>query len=185
MTNRNDSSLRYGSLTIGLHWLSAALVVGAIALIEMKGWFPKDSALRESVKLWHFQLGAVVLVATVLRFSCLVFGCRPGPMVGKGNLERRLATFSHGALYLLLLILPVSGLLILIAAGKPVTLIGLPLPVWGDGSRAVAKSVKAMHELFGNAMIMMIALHFVAALWHQFVRRDGLMLRMMPKRVQQ
>jgi cytochrome b561 len=36
--------------------------------------------------------------------------------------------------------------------------------------------------LFGNAMIAMIVVHLAAALWHQFARRDGLMLRMLPKR---
>jgi cytochrome b561 len=85
-------------------------------------------------------------------------------------------------LYLLLLALPVSGLLVLIVAGKPVSLFGWSLPVSLEGGKEAAKGIKSIHELFGNAMIAMIALHFLAALWHQFFRRDGLMQRMLPQR---
>jgi cytochrome b561 len=56
------------------------------------------------------------------------------------------------------------------------------LPVSLDGTKEAAKSVKKIHELFGNAMIAMIVLHLVAALWHQFARKDGLMQRMLPQR---
>lgn len=181
MTTRNDPPSRYNGLSIGVHWLSAVLVLGTIALIEMKGWFPKDSPLRDGVKLWHFQLGAIVLLATVIRFVCLLAGRRPEPVAAKGSLERRLGASAHGLLYLLLLALPVSGAMILIAGGKPVSLLSWPLPVWADGSREAAKSVKSIHEFLGNAMIALIALHFLAALWHQFIRRDGLMQRMLPQ----
>ncbi|MFA7291670.1 MAG: cytochrome b [Rhodocyclaceae bacterium] len=183
MNTKDATSRRYSGLTISLHWLSAALVLGAIALIEMKGWFPKNSPLRDSVRLWHFQLGAIVLLATVVRFACLLRGSRPEPVAAKGSLERRLGASAHGLLYLLLLVLPLSGAMVLIAAGKPVSLLGLALPVWADGSREAAKGVKSIHEFFGNLMIMMVLLHFLAALWHQFLRRDRVMLRMLPWRI--
>lgn len=182
MTTKNVSPIRYNALTISLHWLSAVLVLGAIALIEMKGWFPKDNPLRDGVKLWHFQVGAIVLLATLIRFACLLLGRRPEPVAAKGSLERRLGAAAHGLLYLLLLALPVSGLLVLIVAGKPVSLFGWSLPVSPEGGKEAAKGIKSIHEFFGNAMIAMIALHLLAALWHQFFRRDGLIQRMLPQR---
>lgn len=182
MNMKNNPPLRYNALSISLHWLSAVLVLVAITLIEIKGWFPKGSLIRDGIKHWHFQVGALVLIATGFRLCWLLLSQRPEPVAPKGSLERHLGAAAHGLLYLLLLVLPLSGGMILIAAGNPVSLLGLNLPVWLEGSRDTAKAIKKIHELFGNAMIALVLLHVAAALWHQFSRRDGLMLRMLPLR---
>jgi cytochrome b561 len=182
MDTKRSSPSRYNALAISLHWLSAVLVIGAILLIEAKGWFPKGSVLRDTVRSGHFQVGAIVLLATAFRVFWVFFSRRPEPIAAKGSLERLLGASAHGLLYLLLLALPLTGVMILIAAGNPVSLLGFSLPVSPEGTKEAAKSVKKIHELFGNAMIAMIVVHLAAALWHQFARRDGLMLRMLPKR---
>ena len=182
MKTKSNSPLRYNGMSITLHWLSAVLVLLAITLIEIKGWFPKGSPLRDGVKYWHFQVGAVLLLATGFRLLWLLLSQRPEPVAPIGSMERRLGAAAHGVLYLLLLALPLSGGMILIAAGNPISLLGWNLPVWLEGSRDTAKAIKKVHELFGNAMIAMVLLHVAAALWHQFSRRDGLMLRMLPRK---
>lgn len=181
MNTKNAHLLRYSAFSIGLHWLSAILVIGAIVLIEMKGWFPKSSPLRDGVKLWHFQIGATVFLATIFRVLCLLVFPRPASVAAKGSLEYRLGVSAHGVLYLLLLLLPISGAMILVAAGKPVSLLAFDLPVWTEESRDTAKAIKKLHELFGNVMIAVVLMHAAAAVWHQFVRKDGLMRRMLPR----
>lgn len=173
---------RYNALAISLHWLSALLVLLAIVLIEMKGGFPKGSGLRDEVRFWHYQVGAIVLLATACRVLWQLVSQRPQAHAAAGSVERRFGVVAHGALYLLLLAVPLSGVMVLIAAGKPVDLLSWPLPVSSDGSKVAAKGAKSIHEFFGNTMIGMVALHLLAALWHQFLRRDGLMLRMLPRR---
>lgn len=37
---------------------------------------------------------------------------------------------------------------------------------------------RAIHGAFAGVLMALIALHVAAALWHQVVRRDGLMARM-------
>lgn len=180
MNTTSTSSARYDNLAIGLHWLSAALVLAAIALIEIKGWFPKAGGLRDGVKLWHFQVGALVLLATCCRVVWLALARRPAPLAPRGSRQARLVAAAHGLLYLLLLALPLSGLAVLFVAGKPVALFGWELPVWVEGGKAAAKGVKRLHETIGNLLILLIAGHAAAALWHQFVRRDGGLGRMLP-----
>lgn len=182
MDAQQSAPTRYDGLSIGLHWLSAALVLAAIALIELKGWFPKGSALRDGVKLWHFQVGAVVLAASLLRLGWRLLGPRPEPVATPGSLEARLGATAHGMLYLMLLALPLSGLLILVLVGKPVSVFGLPLPVQAVPNRDLAKLVEGVHEFFGNAMIGLVVLHAVAAMWHEYVRGDGVLRRMLPVR---
>ncbi|MFC5300901.1 cytochrome b [Azospira restricta] len=180
-TIRADAA-RYDRVAIGLHWLSALLVLAAIALIEVKGWFPRGDALRDGVKLWHFQLGVLVLLATCCRIAWRAAGRRPEPAAPRGSRQARLAAAAHGVLYLLLLALPLSGLAVLVAAGKPVSLFGWELPLWAEGSKAAAKTAKRLHETAGNLMIALVAAHVGAALWHRFVRRDGVLARMLPAR---
>ncbi|MCP5268775.1 MAG: cytochrome b [Zoogloeaceae bacterium] len=172
----------YDGLAISLHWLSAVLVLGAIVLVESKAWFPKGSALRDAVKLWHFQIGAVVFLATLLRVLWLVVSRKPVPLPARSRRERYLGNVVHGLLYLLLLVLPLSGGMVLIAAGKPVNLLGMPLPVWADGGRDLARGIKTVHEFFGSLMIVLVALHVGAALWHHHVRRDRVLQGMLPGR---
>lgn len=165
-------------VAIGLHWLSAVLVLAAIAAIEIKGWLPKAGGLRDGIELWHFQIGALVLLATGCRIGWRFRSRQPPP----GSRQARLAAATHALLYLMLLALPASGLAMLIAAGKPVILLGWELPVWGDGDRLLAKAVKRVHQTAGNLTIVLVAVHASAALWHQFVRRDGGLGRMLPRR---
>lgn len=181
MNTTGASRMRYDNLAIGLHWLSAGLVLAAIALIESKGWFPKEGGWRDGVKLWHFQIGALVLLATAGRIGWLFLSRRPPPLAPRGSRQARLAAAAHGLLYLLLLAMPASGVALLIVAGKPFTLLGWELPVWAEGSRVLAKVVKRLHETAGNLMIALVTAHAAAALWHQFVRCDGGLARMLPQ----
>lgn len=172
---------RYDAVSIALHWVTAVLVVVVIALIELKGWFPKGSMLRDAMKFWHFQLGAFVLLLGGMRLIWALLAARPEPLAAPGSLERRLGAIAHGALYLALFLLPLSGLIILIIAGKPVAVFGIDLPVRVPGDRPVAKAVEEVHEFFGNAMMALIGLHAAAALWHHYLRRDATLTRMLPK----
>ncbi len=182
MISSNSTTPRYGSLSIFLHWLTAVLVGAAIVAIELKGWFPKGSELRESAKFWHFQLGALVLLISVARLAWSLCVRGPEPLAPRGSMAHRLGVAAHAALYVLLLVLPASGLVMLVVAGKPVSLLGFDLPVSVPGDRPLAKGIEEIHEFLGNAMMVLIGLHAAAALWHEYVWRDGTLRRMLPQR---
>lgn len=61
---------RYGSLSIAMHWLMLALLVAVYACIELREFYPKGSDPREALKQWHFMLGLAVFVLVWLRLSC-------------------------------------------------------------------------------------------------------------------
>ena len=66
MTWKN-SEARYGSLSIGLHWLMLILIAGVYACIELKGNFPKGSEYRDLLKQWHFMLGMSIFLLVWVR----------------------------------------------------------------------------------------------------------------------
>ncbi|HEX9859404.1 MAG TPA: cytochrome b/b6 domain-containing protein, partial [Paracoccaceae bacterium] len=83
-------------------------------------------------------------------------GTPPPPEAESAQL-RLAARLGHGALYALMLLMPLSGAV-----------------AWFGGIGAAARA----HELMKPALLILVAVHGLAALWHQFWLRDGLMLRM-------
>ncbi len=66
MSMRNTTT-RYGTLSIGLHWSMLLLLVGVYACIELREFYPKGSDPRAALKTWHFMLGLSVLALASLR----------------------------------------------------------------------------------------------------------------------
>lgn len=54
------------------------------------------------------------------------------------------------------------------------------LVVTGTGTMYLSQRFAPFHILFVNIGIVLIGLHALAVLWHQFIRRDALLLRMLP-----
>ena len=95
-------------------------------------------------------------------------------------LQRQAASFVHGMLYVLMLSMPMTGVIMSQLAGKPVSWFGLfDVPQFMEVNKEMAKDVKALHEdvFFPLLMLFMVG-HIGAALFHQFVLKDGLLKRM-------
>ncbi len=87
------------------------------------------------------------------------------------------------ALYLLFFAVPLVGWAYSSAAGFPIVLFGvLPLPDFVAADRAFSETIKPLHGALAWSLAAVVLLHIGAALKHQFVDRDGLLLRMLPGR---
>jgi cytochrome b561 len=180
MTLRNDST-RYGSLSIGLHWLTLLLLIGVYACIELHEFFPKGSDAREALKSWHFMLGLAVLGLTLLRLLAAAGAPTPRIEPDPPLWQKRAGTAMHVALYLLLVGMPLGGWLMLSAAGKPVPFFGLDLPPLVAENRSLADIVKELHETGGNVGYFLIGMHAAAALFHHYFVGDNTLRRMLPR----
>jgi len=69
-----NSTERYGSLSMGLHWLMLLLLVAVYGCIELREFFPKGSEPREALKIWHYMLGLSVFVLVWLRLLSNITG---------------------------------------------------------------------------------------------------------------
>jgi cytochrome b561 len=170
---------RYTPPQIALHWLSAVLVLLIIALPYGSDLFEPLLGGGAGVFTLHKSLGLLVLVLTVLRLALRARSGAPDLMAGEPPLQRFAAKAGHTLLYLLLVLMPLSGVLF---GKRPVNLFWLveisPLPL-PDAVRAAAKlfHVTAQYLLF-----LLILGHAGAALWHHHVRRDGVLRAMLPER---
>lgn len=178
----NNPPKRYGRLSISMHWLMLLLIAAVYACIELKSNFPKGSETRELLKHWHFMLGLSVFALVWLRLLGRLLSPTPPIVPALAGWQALAARLVHGALYLLMIGLPLLGWAILSAAGKPIPFFGLQLPALLAQDRALAGQLKEIHELLGQAGYWLIGVHALAGLVHHFVQRDNTLLRMLPGR---
>lgn len=175
-----SAHLRYRPSARALHWGIALIVIVAIALIELTDLFPKGSAGRDGLKHWHAQLGLAILGLTALRLVLRLGRATPAIVPAPQPWEAAAAKLMHVALYAVMLALPVLGIAMLQASGKPVDFLRMSLPVFFAQNEDLGHSLEEAHELLGNIAIGLIGLHVAAALWHHFVRHDNTLRRMLP-----
>jgi cytochrome b561 len=168
---------KYHPVLVALHWLLAALVVfmlvmGMASLEEIPNSSPdKLFALRG-----HMVIGitilALMLVRLVVRFST-----RRPPAATTGHpLLDRAAALAHYGLYALVILMAASGVATALSAGLPDIVFGgsgKPLP-----ESFAAFPARTVHGIVASLLAFLVLVHIIAALWHHFVRRDGLLRRM-------
>jgi len=88
----------------------------------------------------------------------------------------------HYGLYTLVIGTLLLGITNVWARGD--TVFGLfTVPKLSPGDPGVKETVEELHEWFGNAVLILAALHAAAALFHRFVLKDDVLRRMLPERV--
>ncbi len=178
-----NSSDRYGWLSIGMHWSMLLLLVAVYLFTNLADAFPKGSDVRAAMKTWHYMLGLCVFLLVFVRLAIrLASGPAPQVEPETPGWQRRVAGWTHVALYLFMIGMPLLGWLALSAAGKPVPYFGLRLPALIGESRSVARYLKEIHEVIGTTGYGLIGLHSAAALYHHYVMRDNTFVRMLPPR---
>ena len=173
-----QSELKYSSTMRALHWLVVLAVLIAVVAIEIMDFFPKGSAERATLFIVHQTAGLSVLALMVLRLLARVATQAPPPVPGT-PLVQLAARLTHGALYVLMVGMPVLGLLALAWGGKPIQPFGLNLPLALTQDKTLAHWSKEIHESGATLVYIAVGLHAAAALWHEFILKDRLLRRMM------
>lgn len=179
MSARNTRE-RYGFLAIGLHWLIALQLVAVYACINLADFFPEDSDPQNLLTMWHFMLGLSVLAVAALRVANRLTAPAPAALPATPAWQRKLAGAMHLALYAFIVVMPVLGWLTLSAQGEGIPFFGAELPPLVGPDRALAHSLREIHETLGVAGYYLVGLHVAAALFHHYVAHDATLARMLP-----
>jgi len=173
-------SEKYGHAAMTLHWVVAVLLSTALVL----AWIlPRKSAPGyEGLLDLHKSVGITVLALVVLRLLWRL-GNPVAPASGLTALETRLSGITHWALYAIMLLIPLTGYLFASAEGQQLDFFGLVImasPMATD--RSVSRPLEFLHKTGQYAIYGFVGLHILAALYHHFVKRDGVLRRMLPLR---
>lgn len=173
---------RYTRTAIALHWLLAAALLGSAA-VGLYMTELKFSPTQLKLYNWHKWAGMSILVLSLLRLLWRL-GHRPPPLPAAivrlmPGWQQRAHHATHGLMYLLFFLVPLTGWAYSSAKGFPIVWFGvLPLPDWVPVNEALAATLKPLHRLTAYGLLGLVAVHVGAALKHQFIDRDGLLARM-------
>jgi cytochrome b561 len=174
-----DSGQTFDPLMQTVHWITVVLILAVLATAALLDAVP--TLWRVSVLQLHRSFGVTIWAVTVLRLMWRQFARLPEWPSEMTRAERAAARAVEYLLYGLLLLQPVLGFLHTNALGRGVTvffLFRLP-PLIGE-DHDLADELLAAHAIVANILLIVIALHTAAALFHHFVRRDGVLRRMLP-----
>jgi len=175
-----NSAQRYGLVPQLLHWLVVLLLALQFLLAELADELP-DGLEKLAMLSRHKSVGITILGLAVLRVAWRLLD-RPPPLpAAMPGWQRIAARLTHWALYALLFAMPVTGWMMSSAANYPVSWFGLvQLPDLVGTSHDLHEALEEVHETLAGALLVLVAVHVLAALKHQFVDRDGLLSRMLP-----
>jgi cytochrome b561 len=164
-----------------LHWLTLVLVATTFVLAFSIDLAPSKPAAGVIVQL-HRSFGVTLWLVTLVRLVWRQFSRFPNWPADMPQLMRFAAHWSEYALYALLLVQPILGLLHTDAHGDRVNLFFLgQLPALIGRDRLLARQLLEMHHMIGLLLLGLIALHASAALYHHFWRRDDTLAAMLPQ----
>jgi len=169
-----------------LHWVMAALILFQLGLgfrmVRLVSDVGVQFVLYQTHKSWGFVIFTLALVRVLWRATHKP----PDFPANTSPLERALAQGAHLALYVLIILQPVTGWLMASASPLQETW-GLKNMVFGwfempdpfqPGSKGLESIFKSIHAWAAFAMAVILAGHVAAALRHQFMRQDGVLRRM-------
>jgi cytochrome b561 len=163
-----------------MHWLTAGLVLCAF-ILAFSIDLATSRALHTAILQVHRSVGLAVWIVTLFRLAWRYFAKYPDWPSDMSQTMRVAAMASEYALYALLLMQPILGILQTNAHGDHVNLFFIAqLPVLIEKNRPLAQRLLIVHKAVGFSMLGLIALHVSAALFHHCWRRDDTLTAMLP-----
>jgi cytochrome b561 len=171
-----DTPKRYHPLLISLHWLLALLIILMllVGMFSLK-WMPNNPAKLLPLG-FHMAMGITILILMFVRLVVRLTTPKPAPASTGNRFLDIIGVITHYGLYLFAILMASSGIATAMQANLfPIVFgaSGSPLPL-----DFFVYSMRYVHGYIALILIALIALHVGAALFHQFVKKDGLLSRM-------
>ena len=171
----------YGLISILLHWIMAVLILGLFVLGEYMVDLTYYDPWYIKAPNFHRSLGVVVGFLFICRLIWRLKSIRPN-VEGK-QWEQSTALAVHRLFYVLIAIICISGYLITTADGQGVSIFNwftLPATLYGFNNQEDIAGL--VHEWSTQILLILTALHSLAALKHHFINRDATLRRMLRPR---
>jgi cytochrome b561 len=194
-----NASTKYTKTAIILHWLIGFGIIFMFFLGWYMGDLPKEAPKSSSYDLFdlglytwqlseevsprtfyfnlHKSLGISILALIIFRVFWRLTHPAPSLIKTMKVWEKKLATATHHALYLIMVLVPVSGVAMAVYSKYGIKWFGIPLAE-GLGDDAMRDIFKESHEIIGIILLLLLGLHILAVLKHTFVNKDGTLKRM-------
>jgi len=166
-----------------MHWIVALMVLG---LFAHGLWLEDLSRDQRAFQTWlHSAVGITLLLVVAAGFLWWLFNVVPAEPSNTPAWQRRAAQLAHWGLYALIFAVTITGWALTDTLRQPVGVdlfgfISVPQLV-GPGS-GMHGLLEEAHELLSNVLIALVVVHVAAALYHHFVLRDAVLVRMLGRK---
>lgn len=166
---------KYGPMAIMLHWLMAVLVLVLITTgFRSAGTTISDA--KTAILMVHAPVGIAVMILLVFRIVWwLFFDKKPKPIAGQPRWQALSSRVVHTAFYAIVLLMTASGIGMFISSGAGPILFGTAGAALPDLNELAPR---VPHDIGARLLIALVVLHASAAIYHQFIRKDGVLARM-------
>lgn len=173
---------RYTGPAIALHWLMALL----LPVVFGVGLYMHDLPLspwKLQIYSWHKWAGVTIFLLVLVRLGWRLTH-RPPALPPTMRPALRLAAHAgHGLLYVLMIVIPLTGWLMSSAKGFQTVYFGvLPIPDLVGKDKELGDLLRDVHAALNFLFAAVVVGHVAAALKHHLVDRDDVLRRMLPRR---
>jgi cytochrome b561 len=166
---------RYGTMAVSIHWLSAVLILIVIGS-GFRAASTVDPAAKAAILRVHVPIALGVLALMLLRIAWWWgFDRKPYPVAGSPHWQERAARAVHILFYVVLFGMVASGVGMMVLSGAALMILGRESALLPDFWNYPPR---LPHGIGARLLLALLVLHAGAALYHHFVRRDGLLWRM-------
>jgi cytochrome b561 len=171
-----QESATYPAAARLLHWIMFGLIAMQYAVGSIMPHIGRNTP-NESWVNWHLSLGAAILFFIFLRLMVRI--AHPIALrESSPKWQRQLASVTHISIYILIFAMCILGWAAASFRGWTIYLFGfIPLPGLAAKNTPWAHTAGDIHDVLLYVLLVPIALHISAALYHQFVLRDRLLER--------
>jgi cytochrome b561 len=170
----------YSNTAKFFHWTVALSVLTLIPVGLIMNNVPQGTT-QNVLYTVHRSLGALVLGLMILRLGYRLIAGWPAPEPTITPAQRIASHAVHNLLYVLLIVQPALGWYATSAYGATISFFGLfNLPALTEKNEPLSEQLFVVHEVLGFTIAGLVLLHIAGALYHYFIRRDGVLQRMLP-----
>lgn len=161
--------MKYSISSRIIHWLMAIIILGLLGMgIYMTEFLSKEAPNRMDVYNLHKSFGVIALILVFIRIINRFIYKSPALPASMPKAEIILAQLAHLGLYLLMIVVPLSGYLMSNSFGYPAMFFGHELPFLVERNFEYGKFFSEAHELSAYGLLGLVALHVLGALKHRF-----------------
>jgi cytochrome b561 len=171
-----NTQTHFNLLARVLHWLMAVLI---LAMLFVGVGMVASLAARPTLVDLHRPLGIAILLLAVVRLLNRLRHPPPPLPSDLPQWQALAAKASHWLLYALMFAMPLIGWSMLSAGGYPIVMFGaVQLPPIAPHDAALFALLRGAHTWLAYLLFATVLMHLGAALFHAWVRRDGVFASM-------
>jgi cytochrome b561 len=171
----------YGTVSKTLHWLIALLIITLVIV----GYIMTDMApadLKWTFYSLHKATGVTVFMLVILRLIWRLQNISPSLPASLPQWQVFLSGFTIALLYMMMFLMPLSGLTFSVMSGHAVSYFGLfTIPALTQGPTSMGSLARTIHVYGAYSLIGLVTLHILGGLYHHFILKDNVLKRMIPK----